>query len=349
MKKTVGILVMAVMLISMCGFTSTEVNAATKVTLSRKSVSVSVGCSTKLQLNNAVSTVKWKSANPSIATVSKRGTVTGVRQGATKISATYRRKTYSCKVKVNSSRISVEKRTLPVGQSYQLWVVKRMPKDNETVNDVKVSSNVTWKSSDNRIAQVNKNGLVMARAEGMVEITAKTKGESYTCIVSVVKALGYDDFAYNPKDEMAETYEREWNSWWDKWTYQYERTDIAREYSHFSGLLKEAASYNLWWYRCYSNSLQNQENRGVVIGNTIDDVWEKYGQADGAINQGPKTVTNWYSCSSSDSLKGREGITSKMTYSYKDTSNSDIVEYEKNFYFDQNNTLILIEWRMTKK
>lgn len=346
MKKTVSILVMAVLLISMCGFTSTEVNAATKVTLSRKSVSVSVGCSTKLQLNNAVSTVKWKSANPSIATVSKRGTVTGVRQGATKISATYRRKTYSCKVKVNSSRISDEKRILPVGQSYQLWVVKRMPKDNESVNDVKVSSNVTWKSSDNRIAQVNKNGLVMARAEGMVEITAKTKGESYTCIVSVVKALGYDDFAYNPKDEMAETYSyRRYKTGYMSDLSEY--TVSARQYSHFSGLLN-LEEYN-YWFRCYNKSLQNQENRGVIIGNTIDDVWEKFGQADGAINQGPETVTNWYSCSSSDPLKGREGIISKMTYSYKDTSNSDIVKYKKNFYFDQNNTLILIEWQMDKR
>lgn len=347
MKKTVGILVMAVMLISMCGFTSTEVNAATKVTLSRKSVSVSVGCSTKLQLNNAVSTVKWKSANPSIATVSKKGTVIGVRQGTTKISATYRRKTYSCKVKVNSSRISAEKRTLPVGQSYQLWVVKRMPKDNETVNDVKVSSNVTWKSSDNRIAQVNKNGLVVARGEGFVEITAKTKGESYTCIVSVVKGLGYDDFAYNPKDEMAETYDGRWNSYDKRWYVRDDYTDKARKYSHFSELQKEGEYAN--WFRCYDKSLQNQENRGIVIGDTIEDVWEKYGQADGAINQRPKTVTNWYSCSSGDSVKGREGITSKMTYSYKDTSNSNIVEYEKNFYFDQNNTLISIEWRMEKQ
>ena len=349
MKKTVSILLMAVMLISMCGFTSTEVNAATKVTLNKKTASVYVGCSTKLQLKNAVSTVKWKSADESIAKVSAKGTVTGIKKGTTKISATYKKKKYTCKVKVTSSRITVDKRILPVGQSYQLWVVKRMPKDKETVNDVKVSSTVTWKSSDSQIAQVNKNGLVVARKEGTVEITAKTKGESYTCVVSVVKALGYDDFAYNPDDEMAETYKRKWNSWYNKWTDQCEYTDIARKYSHFSGLLEKDDSYNLWWYRCYSNSLQNQENRGVIIGNTIDDVWEKYGQANGEINQEPETVTNWYGSSPDDSLKQREGITSKMTYSYKDTSNSDIVEYEKNFYFDQNETLILIEWRMTKR
>lgn len=348
MKKTISILVMAVMLISMCGFTSTEVNAATKVTLNRKSVSVSVGCSTKLQLNNAVSTVKWRSADPSIATVSKRGTVTGVRQGATKISATYRRKTYSCKVKVNSSRISDEKCILPIGQSCQLWVVKRMTKDNESVNDVKVSSNVTWKSSDSQIAQVNRNGLVMARKEGIVEITGKTRGESYTSIVSVVKPLGYDDFAYNSDNEMAETYKAEWSSLYGKW-YKYDYTDRAKEYLHLSGFLKNTNWYDIdYVIRCYEKSLQNQENRGVVIGDTIEDVWEKFGKTDGSINQGLGTVTNWYSCKPIASLKEREGITSVVTYSYKDTSNSDIVKYEKKFYFDQNDTLILIEWRMTK-
>ena len=349
MKKTVSILLMAVMLISMCGFTSTEVNAATKVTLNKKTASVYVGCSTKLQLKNAVSTVKWKSADESIAKVSAKGTVTGIKKGTTKISATYKKKKYTCKVKVTSSRITVDKRILPVGQSYQLWVVKRMPKDKETVNDVKVSSTVTWKSSDSQIAQVNKNGLVVARKEGTVEITAKTKGESYTCVVSVVKALGYDDFAYNPDDEMAETYYGEWSSYSNKWI-EYDYTDDARKYSHMSEFLEHVSWYLYdYVFRCYDKSLQNQENRGIIIGDTIDDVWEKFGQADGKINQTPTVVTNWHSCYPNDSLKQREGITSKMTYSYKDTRNSDIVEYEKNFYFDQNNTLILIEWRMSKK
>lgn len=342
MKKTVSILMMAIMLISMCGFTSTEVNAATKVTLNKKSVTVRVGCSTNLRLKNAISTVKWESADENIAKVSAKGTVTGIRRGTTKISATYKQKKYTCKVKVASSRITTKERILPIGQSYQLWVVKRMPRDNESVYDVKVSSKVKWKSSDSKIAKVNKNGLVMAREEGTVEITAKTRGESYTCVVSVVKALGHDDFAYNPDGEMAETYKRRWSGFW-------EYTDKAKEYSHLSGLLNVDDDDDTWWYRCYTNCLENQENRGVVIGDTIEDVWEKFGQADGRINQSPNVITNWYSCSPNDSLKGCAGITSKMQYSYKDTSGSDIVDYEKNFYFDQNNTLILIEWRLNKR
>ena len=150
-------------------------------------------------------------------------------------------------------------------------------------------------------------------------------------------------------DEMAETYLADRSILFSKW-HKYDYTDEAREYSHLSGFLGKVGGGGFdCAFRCYEKSLQNQENRGIIIGNTIDDVWEKYGQADGEINQEPTTVTNWYSCSSSDSLKQREGITSKMRYSYKDTRDSDIVEYEKNFYFDQNNTLILIEWRMKKQ
>lgn len=351
MKKTVSILMMAIMLISMCGGSSTNVNAAIKVKLSQKTATIYVGCSKELKLKNAVSTVKWKSADESIAKVSKKGKVTGIKSGTTKITATYRNKTYNCKVKVKSCRVA-DSRVLPVGQSYQLWVLKRFPKDStETVDSLKVSSAVKWESSDNTIAKVNKNGLVMARKEGTVEITAKVKGETYTCLISVVKALGYDDFAYNSALDAAETHRRYWSDFYNGWRGLSECTVMAKDYSHFSGLLNENSS-SYYWYRCYINSIPNEENRGIVIGDTIEDVWEKYGQAgtrDNAINQAPTGITNWYSTSPGDSLKQRQGITSKMTYYYKDINGDTIVDYYKRFYFDENNTLILIEWSMHKQ
>lgn len=343
MKKTVSILMMAIMLF-MCGFTSTEANAATKVTLNKKTVSVRVGCNTKLQLKNATSTVTWKSADESIAKVSAKGTVTGIKKGTTKISATYKKKTYKCTVTVKSSKIGAANRILPVGQSYQFWVIKRSQKSNETVNDVKVSATVKWKSSDSKVAKVNKNGLVVAKKEGTAKITAKVKGETYSRTVTVVKPLGYDDFAYDPDAEMATTYAGykityATNPYWKKYDY----SDEAKKYKHFSELQDVGFDTRC---RSYTKALENDENRGIVIGDTIEEVWEKYGQADGEINQSATVITNWYKCDSYDSFAQREGIVWKMTYSYKETNNSKIVNYKKIFYFDQNKTLILIEWRM---
>ena len=343
MKKIVSIFMMAIMLITMCSVNSTDAHAAAKVKLNKKTTTVYVGCSKELKLKNAVSTVKWKSEDESIAKVNAKGKVTGIRKGTTKITATYKNKTYNCKVKVKSSKI-VDARVLPVNQSYQLWVIKRYPKDSDTLDDIKVDSKVKWKSSDSTIAKVNKNGLVTARKEGTAEVTAKVKGETYTCVVTVVKPLGYDDFAYNPEDDVAETWQDE------EYLTDIERTDDAKNYSHFSGLFN-IDKYDDW-FRCYVNSVPSEENRGLVIGDTIEDVWEKYGQAGGygsLINQKPTGITNWYSSSPSDPFKDRDGITSKMTYYYKDASDSNIVEYWKRFYFDENNTLIHIEWKMYRK
>ena len=46
------------------------------------------------------SKVKWKSANKKVATVSSKGEIMAVGVGSTKITATYNKKTYTCKISV---------------------------------------------------------------------------------------------------------------------------------------------------------------------------------------------------------------------------------------------------------
>lgn len=77
------------------------VQAATKIKLSKTKIEIPQGEVYKLSLNGATSkSVKWQSNNKKIATVSSKGTVTGVLAGTTTITAKYKGKTYKCKVTV---------------------------------------------------------------------------------------------------------------------------------------------------------------------------------------------------------------------------------------------------------
>lgn len=53
-----------------------------------------------LKLSNTSGTVKWKTSNKNIVTVSKKGTITGVMAGKATVTANYKDKNYKCQVTV---------------------------------------------------------------------------------------------------------------------------------------------------------------------------------------------------------------------------------------------------------
>ncbi|MDD6207592.1 MAG: Ig-like domain-containing protein [Clostridiales bacterium] len=76
------------------------------VKLNKKSVSIEAGDSYMLKLGNVSGkNVKWKSSKKSVATV-KNGKVTAKKVGKATIIATYKKKTYKCKVTVVESQSS---------------------------------------------------------------------------------------------------------------------------------------------------------------------------------------------------------------------------------------------------
>ena len=79
--------------ISACSFFAPE------VTLSQKDVTIYVGDTFRLTAK-AAGTVKWTSADEEVATVSDNGTVTGVSEGETTVSAAYNGAVASCTVTV---------------------------------------------------------------------------------------------------------------------------------------------------------------------------------------------------------------------------------------------------------
>lgn len=83
------------------------------------------------------------------------------------------------KIKLNAT-----KKTIYTGNTYKLIL------NNST-------EAVTWKSSDKKVATVNKNGTVKGISKGTATITATSKGKSYTCKITVKKltaATAYKNF-----------------------------------------------------------------------------------------------------------------------------------------------------------
>lgn len=76
---------------------------AASVAISKKTATINVKGTVTLKLKNAKGTVKWSTSNKKVATVTSKGKVTGVKAGKATITATFKRKKYTCKVTVKAA------------------------------------------------------------------------------------------------------------------------------------------------------------------------------------------------------------------------------------------------------
>jgi len=207
----------------------------TGVTLDRSNLSLSEEDFTTLKAtvspSNATNkSVSWRSSNTNVATVNEEGRVVAIKQGSTTVTVTTEDGGFSadCKVTVspknvavNSIRIEPERADIAKGSQFQLSVV--FEPSNAT------NKNVSWKSSDEKIATVDKNGLVKGIAGGNVTITATSESGSKTatCNVKVVvnavsitmtpTSLGlhpgeYSNVSCDIKPDDANNYSLEWTT-----------------------------------------------------------------------------------------------------------------------------------------
>lgn len=98
--KAAGMLLLAFLLVF--GVLAVPVQAAGKTGLNKTSLSLHVGDSEQLKLNNAPKgkAIKWRSSGKSVATVTKTGLVEAKKAGKAKITASVGGKKYSCAVTV---------------------------------------------------------------------------------------------------------------------------------------------------------------------------------------------------------------------------------------------------------
>jgi uncharacterized protein YjdB len=129
----------------------------------------------------------WKSSNTKVATVDANGNVKGIAKGTVTITAACGGKSATFKVTVNpatkvkSVKLNTTSTTLKVKKTYQL---------KATLNPTNATNkNVTWKSSNTKVATVDANGKVTAKAAGTATITVTTKdgSKTATCKITVKK------------------------------------------------------------------------------------------------------------------------------------------------------------------
>ncbi len=177
LKKTLSIfLAIALILSSAISFDSSSVRAATPK-LSQTVISLPSGTSTTLKVSGTDKTVKWSSSDENIASVSKKGKVTGKNAGKAIITATIGKQTLQCRVIVRA-RLSRTKVTLVRYERIFLSLkgasIKRISSSERKVASVSI------------VKEGKEEEMIIGLRRGRATITVvDTTGRKYTCIVKV--------------------------------------------------------------------------------------------------------------------------------------------------------------------
>ena len=165
----------------------------TKVSLSRKRLTIGVG--TRRALTAEISPVtassyhevKWSTDDSRIATVSDRGVITALRAGTVKIIAKagdskngWKKAVCTVTVKfypVKKIRLNKKKLSLKVGKKQTLKV--RIYPSNAS------NKEIVWKTSNPKVAKVDKNGTVTALKKGNAVITAVSRSRKKKAVCKV--------------------------------------------------------------------------------------------------------------------------------------------------------------------
>ena len=151
---------------------------AVKVTLSQTELTLARGAKGMLQISvepaDFTDEVAWKSADPSVAEVSSDGVVTAKGIGNTTIKITVGDCSASCAVKVVQpvTGISLNERDLEMDAGESCQLIAHVRPDNANNREV------TWTSSEPKVAAVDENGTVSALSKGTAVITVAAKDGS---------------------------------------------------------------------------------------------------------------------------------------------------------------------------
>lgn len=181
---------------------SVTANAATKkpkkIYLKATSTTVDIKGKVKVSVyktkpSKASKSVKWKSSNKKVATVSKSGYVTGKKKGTVKITATSKKsKKVKKTIKIKVTNLKAKSVTMSKKSANMYPGQKSALKATVKGQTGFYNQGVSWKSSNTKVATVDSKGNVVAKGAGSATITATEKGGSKkaTCAVKVVNVAG---------------------------------------------------------------------------------------------------------------------------------------------------------------
>ena len=119
--------------------------------------------------------VTWQSADESIAAVAEDGTVTGLANGETVITAACEGVQYTMEITVD----------FPCTLNHREYAAKQTGETVQLIlQDAPAGLTLHWFSADEAVAAVDENGLVTFTGEGKTEITVECGDSYYTCAVT---------------------------------------------------------------------------------------------------------------------------------------------------------------------
>jgi hypothetical protein len=140
--------------------------------LNQTSLLLLKGQTKTLKVSNASGTVKWKSSNASVVSVSG-GKLTAKSKGSATITVTAGSQKKQCKVTVEEPKLSKTELTL----EYQA---------TKTLKLSGCKHSVKWSTGDKKIVTVKK-GKLTAKGIGKTTVKAVVHGKTYSCKVTVKK------------------------------------------------------------------------------------------------------------------------------------------------------------------
>ncbi len=175
-----------------CKITVTQ--PATGLGISKTKMNVDKGATAALKAEvrpaNATSKyVTWTSSDRKVATVDKNGNVKGIKVGKAVITAATANGEFKAKCTVTVinpvTGVNLDKTSLRINVGKTSTLTPTVRPSNASIKSV------TWSSSDNDVATVDKDGRVTAEGPGYATITVKTKdnGKTATCRVLVIQPV----------------------------------------------------------------------------------------------------------------------------------------------------------------